>query len=899
MAEPVTMIQEPIEPIAAHERAEEEDEFETSDFDSATLSSSSTSLNTSIYQHAFENGRRYHQYRHGTYPIPNDDAEQNRDDMKHAMMLELTNGNLFFSPIVENPQKIIDLATGTGIWAIDVADKFPSASVVGVDLSPIQPSWVPPNLKFLVDDIEDEWMHGGDFDFVHMRCISPWLKDEVNVLRQAHDHMKPGAWIEIQELDARANCDDGSLAPDAPLAKFFDTAEQAVASFGMKFRAGENLREPLEKAGFTNVSCKVLKVPIGTWAKDKKLRLIGLYLKTAVSDMFGAMAAKPLRKILGPEEIEVFLADARKDLNNVNIHSYENYVKGREGLLDRKKWKDSIRLGPNGTRFHGGWYIALSGNSHWQFFWGGGNPQQNTGETMHNEPPQGDSMRLELIEEGSHGSEDTFPLSTGFMQLSTQWEQTNSNERYHITIYETALPTKVRRYIKVLEEGQERRAYITVRSKDNWKKLFLLQFHHACLRLFFDFLTALEADEKEHAVDANTDAGSAELWQWNLRTITQRSYEYRDLGEMGRKLISTTESLIDVVRASSPVVDSTTHANKFMAIDMEIRGLCRESNERIQNFSDQLDHDLKYLELARDINQTRGVQQLTLLATIFLPLSLAAGVLSMQTRFKDLGTLLYDFFGVVVLLAAIVLIILILLSLVAVVNEVDTSHTMDFLEGLSETLLHTILCGDYTPQRPLNIEDRPYIQLPVANLDSIIQILHARGQYTHEAWEKCLTTLETVKEEEAELDVFPVLDVMEDAFQEVITDLKEITNLNNEAKEDVSILLRPELDVRAIRTFRNDLIEADEILLGRGRDEQGQPIERFEGVGKLFGEVLPQLEAFLAVQNNAGVVLPMALEIIKAQRLVEEHGEGRWLQPLLKNALGEDLYQQILEAAAA
>lgn len=33
---------------------------------------------------------QYHQYRHGRYPIPNDDEEQNRDDMKHAMMLELT-----------------------------------------------------------------------------------------------------------------------------------------------------------------------------------------------------------------------------------------------------------------------------------------------------------------------------------------------------------------------------------------------------------------------------------------------------------------------------------------------------------------------------------------------------------------------------------------------------------------------------------------------------------------------------------------------------------------------------------------------------------------------------------------------------------------------------------------
>lgn len=82
-------------------------------------------------------------------------------------------------------------------------------------------------------------------------------------------HLKPGGWIEIQELDARANCDDGSLSPDAPLAKFFDTAERAVKEFGMKFRAGENLRGPLEEAGFVNVSCTVLKVPIGTWPKAR------------------------------------------------------------------------------------------------------------------------------------------------------------------------------------------------------------------------------------------------------------------------------------------------------------------------------------------------------------------------------------------------------------------------------------------------------------------------------------------------------------------------------------------------------------------------------------------------------------------------------------------------------
>jgi methylase of polypeptide subunit release factors len=34
---------------------------------------------------------------------------------------------------------VLDFATGTGMWAIDFADKYPAASVIGTDLSPIQP----------------------------------------------------------------------------------------------------------------------------------------------------------------------------------------------------------------------------------------------------------------------------------------------------------------------------------------------------------------------------------------------------------------------------------------------------------------------------------------------------------------------------------------------------------------------------------------------------------------------------------------------------------------------------------------------------------------------------------------------------------------------------------------
>lgn len=53
-------------------------------------STSTTSVSPSLYAHEFEHGRRYHAYKSGLYPLPNDIQEQQREDTKHAMMMELT-----------------------------------------------------------------------------------------------------------------------------------------------------------------------------------------------------------------------------------------------------------------------------------------------------------------------------------------------------------------------------------------------------------------------------------------------------------------------------------------------------------------------------------------------------------------------------------------------------------------------------------------------------------------------------------------------------------------------------------------------------------------------------------------------------------------------------------------
>jgi ubiquinone/menaquinone biosynthesis C-methylase UbiE len=113
--------------------------------------------------------------------------------MYHELLLLLLNGELHKSPL-DKPQRILDVGTGTGIWAIDMADKYPSAAIIGTDLSPIQPNWVPPNCKFEADDAEKEWTFASDsFDFIHARNISQGIGDWSKLTGEIYRFVAPSA----------------------------------------------------------------------------------------------------------------------------------------------------------------------------------------------------------------------------------------------------------------------------------------------------------------------------------------------------------------------------------------------------------------------------------------------------------------------------------------------------------------------------------------------------------------------------------------------------------------------------------------------------------------------------------------------------------------------------------
>lgn len=67
-----------------------------------------------------------------------------------------------------------------------MADEYPEAEVLGIDLSPIQPSWVPPNVRFMVDDFENDWLYDEDtFDYIHARHLTAAIRDWPGLLSQA------------------------------------------------------------------------------------------------------------------------------------------------------------------------------------------------------------------------------------------------------------------------------------------------------------------------------------------------------------------------------------------------------------------------------------------------------------------------------------------------------------------------------------------------------------------------------------------------------------------------------------------------------------------------------------------------------------------------------------------
>ncbi|KAH7115544.1 S-adenosyl-L-methionine-dependent methyltransferase [Dactylonectria macrodidyma] len=273
-------------------------------------------LASSILNYRFENGRTYHAYKDGKYYMPNDETENNRLDLQHNLFLLTFDNKLGLSP-PNLPEfktgRVLDLGTGTGIWAIDFADEHPETETDDDSNS----SSVPPNLKFEIDDIDEDWTYSQPFDYIHSRMMNVSVKNWP-------ENLTPGGYAELQDVDIFMQSDDNTLTKDHALRKWCVLLAKAAQEHGTPFIETDRLKHLMAGVGFVDVKETPFKWPTNRWPKEKRFKELGEWSNVNTDDLLEGLSMALFTRCLGwtPEEVSVFLVDVRKDLNNPKIHAY-------------------------------------------------------------------------------------------------------------------------------------------------------------------------------------------------------------------------------------------------------------------------------------------------------------------------------------------------------------------------------------------------------------------------------------------------------------------------------------------------------------------------------------------------------------------------------------------------
>lgn len=254
------------------------------------------------------------------YIMPKDKAEGDRLDIQHHLV-KVATGRIYQAPI-QRPQAILDVACGTGIWAREMAQKFPRARVIGFDIdrTPLERSievlgpngLFPRNFRFQqADALKPFPFEDGEFDFVHARFIvgfvpiSAWPGVIAEILRVT----RRGGFVEMTEMvELPKTPSQGYQILRAHITRFMEQR-------GLYAGIGTHLRPYLLEAGLQNIEERHFLLGQG---KDtqRQQRLL-------VSDVLaGADLIQPVLVKLGfiPEaESKEALARAKAEVSQMGI----------------------------------------------------------------------------------------------------------------------------------------------------------------------------------------------------------------------------------------------------------------------------------------------------------------------------------------------------------------------------------------------------------------------------------------------------------------------------------------------------------------------------------------------------------------------------------------------------
>ncbi|MCJ1286745.1 hypothetical protein MMC26_006091 [Xylographa opegraphella] len=274
------------------------------DTDSSGRSQASTkSIYGTMFEPQIENGR---QYADADYYMPNDDAEETRLSVVHQSFLLLLEDRLTMARISDDIERVLDVGTGSGDWAIAMGERYPNAEIVATDISSYsQPPTVPPNVFFQIDDAREEWTYGAAFDLIHIRCLNGAFSNWAHIYHEAFRHLKAGGMIEVVDMGLITVVEPSRVSH---LSIYNGVLQSAAEKAGITVSL-EHLRKSLaEASGLSVLRTTTLEFPLGNYSEDPRLKMVGKMALIAALEGLESTALRLLTKELGWEP------DSVKDL---------------------------------------------------------------------------------------------------------------------------------------------------------------------------------------------------------------------------------------------------------------------------------------------------------------------------------------------------------------------------------------------------------------------------------------------------------------------------------------------------------------------------------------------------------------------------------------------------------
>jgi hypothetical protein len=177
-----------------------------------------------------------------------------------------------------------------------------------------------------MDDITrpEWWRCSQPYDYIHTRMSLGIFNDFREIIQKGYNNLSPGGWMESQEIYSKVYCDDGTMPPTYALLEWTQTEDDAAMRLGRPLRIANKLKKWYAQAGFVDVHEEVFAIPINSWPRDERMKVLGKWFYWNMCAGVHAWTVEYFVTALGwsPAEVEVYLAHLRTALADKSVHAY-------------------------------------------------------------------------------------------------------------------------------------------------------------------------------------------------------------------------------------------------------------------------------------------------------------------------------------------------------------------------------------------------------------------------------------------------------------------------------------------------------------------------------------------------------------------------------------------------